>query len=189
MRLLLLLILLNSWPGFILAQKDSLKTYVRIISVSPKDSVLPVSESIKKQLTRLLKQEDFQKKDLRLTLILKNQKEGLLTGRWLAVRQKKDILHVDLSAYSSTYIGETEKNLDQLFQKASEGNMILLFDEADALFGKQAGSSETDNQNREKTTILLIKKIESYKGSILLICKADGCSVLPARLNFTRISG
>lgn len=64
-------------------------------------------------------------------------KESLLTGRWLAARQTKDLYVIELSAVVSKYIGETEKNLARLFDRAESMNCILLFDEADALFGQR----------------------------------------------------
>ncbi len=188
MRFLSWLTILLILPGFIDAQTDSLKTGVRFITVTSKDSMQPMNESIKKRLTGLQKQSALQDGNLRLTLQLKNQTDGLITARWLAVRQKNNILHIDLSVYSSKYIGETEKNLEKLFSKAANSNLLLLFDEADALFGKRTGGNEAENQNREKITTLLIKKIEGYKGSVLLNCKTEGCPYLPARLNFSRIS-
>lgn len=189
MRHLVLLLTFLSLHGLIYAQQDSLKTGVNLISVSGKDSLRPINESLKKQLTGLQKQEALQKKNLRLILNLKNQKDGLLSCRWLAVGQKKDILHVNLSVFISKYIGETEKNLEQLFSIASKSNLMLFFDEADALFGKRTASSETDKQELEKTTNILITLIEKHKSSIILSCKADGCPYLPVRLKFIRISG
>ncbi len=188
MRLLFCLIIMLFLPGFMDSQTDSLKTGIRFITVSSKDSLQPLNESIKKQLTGVQKQAALQNGNLRLTLQLKNQTAGLITARWLAVRQQKNILHIDLSIYISKYIGETEKNLEQLFSKAAEGTSMLFFDEADARFGKRTGGNDADNQNREKITTLLLRKIERYKGPVLLNCKADGCPYLPARLNFSRIS-
>jgi hypothetical protein len=60
------------------------------------------------------------------------EQEVLLLGKI----QKKEIYRVDLSAVVSKYIGETEKNLSSLFGKAAAMDVILFFDEADALFGK-----------------------------------------------------
>jgi len=189
MRHLVLLIPFLSLHGLIYAQQDSLKTGVNLIAVSGKDSLKPINESLKKQLTGLQKQEAFQKKNLRLLLNLKNPTDGLLSCRWLAAGQKKDILHVNLSVYISKYIGETEKNLEQLFSIATKSNLMLFFDEADALFGKRTDTIEADHQTRENIITLLIKKMEVYKGPVVLSCKADGCPNLPVRLNFTRISG
>ena len=49
-----------------------------------------------------------------------------------------DLYRIDLSLVISKYIGETEKNLGQVFNESEETNAILLFDEADALFGKRS---------------------------------------------------
>lgn len=55
----------------------------------------------------------------------------------LANELKLDLYHIDLSQVVNKYIGETEKNLARVFDAAEEGGAVLLFDEADALFGKQ----------------------------------------------------
>jgi hypothetical protein len=67
------------------------------------------------------------------------EQEVLFIGKM----QKKEIYRVDLSAVVSKYIGETEKNLSLLFDKAVAGNVILFFDEADALFGKTGEAEKT----------------------------------------------
>src|SRR5207244_219785 len=56
----------------------------------------------------------------------------------LAGELKLDLYRIDLSAVVSKYIGETEKNLKRVFDAAEEGGVLLLFDEADALFGKRS---------------------------------------------------
>ena len=61
-----------------------------------------------------------------------------LAAEVLARELKLDLYRIDLSAVVSKYIGETEKNLKQVFDGAEEGGVLLLFDEADALFGKRS---------------------------------------------------
>ncbi len=60
-----------------------------------------------------------------------------LTATLLGKQTGKDVFRIDLSRVISKYIGETEKNLSRLFDKAEDKNWILFFDEADALFGKR----------------------------------------------------
>ena len=56
----------------------------------------------------------------------------------LAQKLRLDLYRIDLSSVVSKYIGETEKNLRRVFDAAEQGGVILLFDEADALFGKRS---------------------------------------------------
>ena len=62
-----------------------------------------------------------------------------------------DLYKIDLSQIVSKYIGETEKNLNQIFTAATNSNSILLFDEADALFGKR--SEIQDARDRSSASI------------------------------------
>ncbi|MFN8134118.1 MAG: ATP-binding protein [Bacteroidales bacterium] len=63
------------------------------------------------------------------------------TATLLGKQFKKEVYRIDLSQVVSKYIGETEKNLEKVFQKAENKNWILFFDEADALFGKRTSIS------------------------------------------------
>ena len=60
-----------------------------------------------------------------------------MAAETLARSTKKDLYRIDLSQVVSKYIGETEKNLEKIFNRAENKNWILFFDEADALFGKR----------------------------------------------------
>jgi hypothetical protein len=68
---------------------------------------------------------------------------------FLGKMQRKEIYRVDLSAVVSKYIGETEKNLSLLFEKAVASNVLLFFDEADALFGKATEAGRTAKYIRQ----------------------------------------
>lgn len=74
-----------------------------------------------------------------------------LTAALLGKQYKKDVYKIDLSLIVSKYIGETEKNLEQVFRKAEARDWILFFDEADALFGKRTNvqSSHDKYANQE----------------------------------------
>jgi SpoVK/Ycf46/Vps4 family AAA+-type ATPase len=75
---------------------------------------------------------------------------------------------VDLSAVVSKYIGETEKNLRQLFDAAEDGGAILFFDEADALFGKRGEVKDSHDRYANIEINYLLQRIEAYGGLAIL---------------------
>lgn len=86
----------------------------------------------------------------------------------LARQMKFDLFKIDLSQIVSKYIGETEKNLDKVFELAEGFSGILFFDEADALFGKRTEVKDAHDRFANIETGYLLKKIESFKGIIIL---------------------
>ena len=79
-----------------------------------------------------------------------------------------DIFKIDLSRIVSKYIGETEKNLDRIFSAAGNSNVILFFDEADALFGKRSEIKDAHDRYANIETAYLLQKIEEYEGIVIL---------------------
>lgn len=79
-----------------------------------------------------------------------------------------DLYKVDLSAVVSKYIGETEKNLDRIFTAAENANAILLFDEADALFGKRSEVRDSHDRYSNIETCYLLQKMEQFDGIAIL---------------------
>ena len=80
----------------------------------------------------------------------------------------RPLYRVDLSAVRSKYIGETEKNLAQLFDEAERSQAILFFDEADALFGKRSEVKETHDRYANLDVAYLINRLESFNGLAIL---------------------
>lgn len=74
---------------------------------------------------------------------------------------------IDLSKIVSKYIGETEKNLDRIFTAAANSNAILLFDEADALFGKRSEVQDAHDRYANIEVGYLLQKMEEYEGIAL----------------------
>src|SRR5262249_57957268 len=70
-----------------------------------------------------------------------------LAAGWLATRLGLPLYRVDLAAVTSKYIGETEKNLAQLLARAEQAQVVLLFDEADSLFGKRTEDRKSTRLN------------------------------------------
>lgn len=91
-----------------------------------------------------------------------------LAVAWLATRLGIPLFRVDLSAITSKYIGETEKNLSQLLARAEQNEVLLLFDEADALFGKRTDIHEANDRFANAQTNYLLQRMESYDGITIL---------------------
>lgn len=75
---------------------------------------------------------------------------------------------IDLSAVVSKYIGETEKNLNVIFNEAQSGNAILFFDEADALFGKRSEVKDARDRYANIEVAYLLQRVEQYDGVVIL---------------------
>ncbi len=79
-----------------------------------------------------------------------------------------ELFRVDLATIVSKYIGETEKNLDRIFEAATGSNAILFFDEADALFGKRSDVSDAHDRYANIEVAYLLQKMEGYPGAVIL---------------------
>ena len=86
----------------------------------------------------------------------------------LANELQLDLYRIDLSQVVSKYIGETEKNLRRVFDAAEEGGAILLFDEADALFGKRTEVRDSHDRYANIEVSYLLQRMESYRGLAIL---------------------
>ena len=86
----------------------------------------------------------------------------------LANELRLDLYRIDLSAVVSKYIGETEKNLKQVFDAAEEGGVLLLFDEADALFGKRGEVRDSHDRYANIEVGYLLQRMETYQGLAIL---------------------
>ena len=86
----------------------------------------------------------------------------------IANELKLNLYRIDLSAVVSKYIGETEKNLRQLFDAAEEGGAILFFDEADALFGKRSEVRDSHDRYANIEINYLLQRMEAYRGLAIL---------------------
>ena len=91
-----------------------------------------------------------------------------LAAAWLASRLGLPLYQVDLASVASKYIGETEKNLSQLFARAEHAEVVLLFDEADALFGKRTDVKDAHDRFANQQTNYLLQRIESFDGIAVL---------------------
>jgi SpoVK/Ycf46/Vps4 family AAA+-type ATPase len=91
-----------------------------------------------------------------------------LAASWIATRLGLPLFRVELSAVTSKYIGETEKNLSELLSRAEENDVVLLFDEADSLFGKRTEVRDAHDRFANAQTNFLLQRLDNYDGIVLL---------------------
>lgn len=85
-----------------------------------------------------------------------------------------DMFRVDLSALVSKYIGETEKNLEEIFSAAHAGDYLLLFDEADSLFGTRSKVTDARDRYANMEVSYLLQRLETYDGFVVLTSNFQG---------------
>ncbi len=91
-----------------------------------------------------------------------------LTAMLLGKATARDVYRIDLSAVVSKYIGETEKNLANVFGAAQNKDWILFFDEADALFGRRTAVKDAHDRYANQELAYLLQRIEDYAGLAIL---------------------
>ena len=91
-----------------------------------------------------------------------------LTATLLGKQFQKEVYRIDLSQIVSKYIGETEKNLEKVFDKAEHKDWILFFDEADALFGKRTNVQNAHDKYANQEVSYLLQRVEDFSGLIIL---------------------
>ena len=110
-----------------------------------------------------------------------------LAAEVLAKELRLDLYRIELSAVVSKYIGESEKNLKQVFDAAEEGGVLLLFDECDALFGKRSEAKDSHDRYANIEVSYLLQRMESFQGLAVLTTnfKSAMDKAFQRRLRFT----
>ncbi len=91
-----------------------------------------------------------------------------LAAEIIAGELELDLYKVDLATLVSKWVGETEKNLSQVFSAAEASNVALFFDEADALFGKRSEVSDAHDRYANIEVAYLLQRLERYEGLVLM---------------------
>ena len=94
-----------------------------------------------------------------------------LAAKLIGKQNSLNVYRIDLTSIVSKYIGETEKNLNKLFQTATDKNWILFFDEADDLFGKRTSVKDAHDRYANQNMSHLIQQINKYPGLIIFSTK------------------
>jgi hypothetical protein len=95
-----------------------------------------------------------------------------LAAQLLAARLQMDLYRLDLSMVVNKYIGETEKNLDKVFARAEELDVILLLDEGDALLTQRTSVQTSNDRYANLETNYLLQRVESYEGILIVTTNA-----------------
>jgi SpoVK/Ycf46/Vps4 family AAA+-type ATPase len=98
----------------------------------------------------------------------KHTKVKINVAALLGKEVKKPVYNINLSALSSNYIDETEKNLEMVFEKAQKVGALLFFDEADALFGKRTDVKEAHDKYINLEVSYLLQRLEEYDGVAII---------------------
>jgi SpoVK/Ycf46/Vps4 family AAA+-type ATPase len=181
------------------ARLESLAQYIEPVATWEDLVLPPVQLQTLRQITAQVRQRQrvyqdwgFSQKSSRGLGISALFAGGSGTGKTMAAEVLANELclnlyRIDLSQVVSKYIGETEKNLRQVFDAAEDGGAILLFDEADALFGQRSEVKDSHDRYANIEVSYLLQRMESYLGLAILTTnmKASLDSAFLRRLRFT----
>jgi hypothetical protein len=105
-----------------------------------------------------------------------------LAAEAIAKHLGMDLLRIDLAGVASKYIGETEKNIDRLLAAAERADVVLFFDEAEALFGKRTNVHDSHDRYASAEISTLLDRLDGHDGLAILTTDLDG--VIAPRLTF-----
>ena len=170
-------------------EEGNLGSLVQAITSRIPDEALVLPKNTAEELNHLLqrcKRRECLDEELGITLKARYQMgvRTLLVGpsgtgktlaaSWIATRLGLPLYRVDIASVVSKYIGETEKNLATLLAKAEQTEIVLLFDEADSLFGKRTDIKDANDRHANSQTNYLLQRIELYQGIVLLTSNSRG---------------
>lgn len=171
------------WQSFRMQARPHLDELARRVEPKVTWDDLVLADEVKQKLRELLAHQRYQVTVLRSWGMAGTAQRGLgvsallcgqsgtgktFAAEALAHELQLDLYHIDLSQIVSKYIGETEKNLRRVFDAAEEGGAVLLFDEADALFGKRSEVKDSHDRYANIEVSYLLQRMESYQGITLL---------------------
>jgi SpoVK/Ycf46/Vps4 family AAA+-type ATPase len=151
---------------------DPLTSLARKIEPRATLETIPLAESQKQILNDISRHaRDSRSQPGGETVVLFAGVNG--TGKTIAAEVvardlRRDLYRVDLKSILSKYIGETEKNLDRLFNAAESAGAILFFDEADALFGKRGEVKDAHDRYANIEIGYLLQRLEHFNGLAIL---------------------
>ncbi|MCU0437364.1 MAG: ATP-binding protein [Raineya sp.] len=153
--------------------------YLATTSLNFEDITL--SQTIREELEDLMKYMEVREKMLAFENVKGKVRENYIvvfsgmpgtgksiTAKTLGKKMNLPVYIVDLSRVVSKYIGETEKNLEKIFDRFTGKPCLLFFDEADALFGRRTEVKDARDRYANQETAYLLQKIEEFSGVAIL---------------------
>ena len=135
-------------------------------------SLRKIEDFIRKECEPKSSRRLARKKGVHVLFASDNRMAALVAAQTLAQALHLSLYQIDLSRVVSKYIGETEKNLRRFFDLAGRQNAVLLFEEADALFGKRSDVKDSHDRFANVEVSYLLRRIEEYAGlSILAVAR------------------
>lgn len=173
------------------AQSETQGQFAEIVNIAAKDSLIRINPEAKNQLEKIAEAQSRQKKTNPIRLFFNSPKndENNKLGKFMAAHLQQDLCKVSLSAVISKYIGETEKNLDKVFETAANSNLILFFDEADALFGKRTTVKDSHDKYANQEVSYFMSLINQFKGAVFIQCNKSDCLESLLLQTFTKVGG
>jgi SpoVK/Ycf46/Vps4 family AAA+-type ATPase len=143
----------RSWDDLVIPKTESIKLHDIVSRIKQKNSIR-VGSKVKQGVTVLFTGQSGTGKTIAAEII--------------ASALGLDIYRIDLSQIVNKYIGETEKNLKKIFDAAEDSGAILFFDEADALFGKRSGVTDSHDRYSNQEVSYLLQRLEEFSGLAIL---------------------
>lgn len=143
-----------------------------VLSDSQRETLKEIANQVKNR-SKVYKEWGFDEKSTRgfgITALFSGASGTgkTMASEVLANELQLDLYRIDLSQVINKYIGETEKNLKRIFDAADAGGAILLFDEADALFGKRSEVKDSHDRYSNIEVSYLLQRMETYRGLAIL---------------------
>lgn len=134
--------------------------------------VLP--SKIQKQINEISENISKQFDEYNRILLIGMSSQNTLTAKALDSVLDSPMYRVDLASIINKYVGETEKNLNKLVAYAEREDLILFFDEADALFGKRTDVSDAHGKYANMDISWLLERIADFEGIVILASNEKG---------------
>ncbi|MCB0715255.1 MAG: AAA family ATPase [Chitinophagaceae bacterium] len=169
-----------------MTQSSSFEHANKIIKIPSEKSALRLNEQTGNQLKLVIDNIAIKKqKPIRLNYFTNNYLHSL---EWISFRLNKEICIINMNEISKKFIGETEKNLDKIFNKATQKNWILFFDEADALFGKRTQVKDAHDKYANQEVSYFLTRLKEFDGDVIIRCREKKNSHNILLKDFTFIS-
>lgn len=149
--------------------KPDIEPHGRLVAEAVEDAQMILSDAVQSELELLAYRcEQRAEPGVRALLAGPSGSGKTLASGWLATRLGQPLFKVDLASVVSKYIGETEENLARILDQAEAADVILLFDEADSLFGARTEAKDSSDRYANSQTNYLLSRIETHRGITLL---------------------